>query len=323
MRSRRTIAATFLFLLFAATGGASHAQEPREKARQLIDEGVAKYDAGDYHAALDKFRAAYQTFPSPKIMLNIGSALRRLGREAEAADIYTRFLSEAAQRSDIDDERKRAAREALAELTPRLARLRMQAQPIGATLTLDGKPVTSTTGGFIYVAPGTHTVGAISPDYAAKSIVIEIAANEEKKVELMLQAVAQVSTTATSGGSTANTTTTTQASGQVDQPAVNHTWAWVAAGGAGALLLGGIIFGSEASSAYDEYKTTHDLQRYNDLRDEVSSKSTLANIFFITSGVAAVGAGVLYWWEGRAHDTAVSVAPGPNGSYGVTVAGRF
>src|SRR5579859_341240 len=79
---------------------AAHAQAPadaeRVRAKALTAEGTRALDRGDAATALEKFREAARVFPSPNVRFNIGLALARLNRPAEAADEFEAFLDGAA-----------------------------------------------------------------------------------------------------------------------------------------------------------------------------------------------------------------------------------
>jgi hypothetical protein len=83
--------------------------------------------------------------------------------------------------------------------------------------------------------------------------------------------------------------------GPIDHgPRRHERAAWIAFGTAAVLLVGGMVAGHYASSAYDEYKTTMSPARYDVLRQRVSRDSTIANGLFIGGGCAAAAGGALY-----------------------------
>ncbi len=71
-------------------------QTPAAKAdaKVLVQSGVKLLKQKDYLGALAVFRDAYQRFPSVKLLLNIGTTLKLLGRNAEAANAYQRYLDD-------------------------------------------------------------------------------------------------------------------------------------------------------------------------------------------------------------------------------------
>ena len=66
--------------------------DSQTEARALFKEGNRLLDAGDYVGALDMFKGAYSRWPNVKILLNLGTALRQLGRNVEAAEHYEKYL---------------------------------------------------------------------------------------------------------------------------------------------------------------------------------------------------------------------------------------
>lgn len=105
------------------------ASEPPEKAkaRTLLKEGVRLLDAGQLAPALRKFEDAYAAFPSAKILINVGTAQNRLGRWADAANTYQRYLDSGAD----DAAQLPAVTAALAELDARLGRLAVKVRGAG------------------------------------------------------------------------------------------------------------------------------------------------------------------------------------------------
>jgi hypothetical protein len=131
--------------------------DAQREARALFAEGIQKSDAGDFVGALDRFRAAYARFPSVKILLNIGTMLRQLGRNAEAADAYDAYL-----RDPAADPAKKAEVEALLkDLDARVAKLHVLVDDRAAVVRLDGK-VVGQPGGVpqMRIEPGPHAVTA-------------------------------------------------------------------------------------------------------------------------------------------------------------------
>ena len=64
----------------------------RALAQALMTEGVKQLQNRSFDQALANFLEAYNRFPSPKILLNVASTLRDMGRLADAANTYQRYL---------------------------------------------------------------------------------------------------------------------------------------------------------------------------------------------------------------------------------------
>ena len=99
--------------------------EQFESSRQAYAEGAAAYERGAYDKALEHFQNAYDLAPSPEFWFNIARCHERLGRWAEAAAAYDRYLAgkptveDAVQiRERISDLKVRAAEAARAKQPP-------------------------------------------------------------------------------------------------------------------------------------------------------------------------------------------------------------
>jgi hypothetical protein len=174
--------AVALSLLLAAGTVQADAKAERE-ARALFKEANRLLGEKDYVSALDMFRAAYSRWPNPKILLNIGTTLRNLGRDAEAADAYEKYLRE----GKPDDKRKAEVDAILKELSAKLAKLRIEVNEPGARVLVDGKVVGESPQGItLRVEPGTHTIVAEKQGYPAAAATVQISAGQERLVELRL-----------------------------------------------------------------------------------------------------------------------------------------
>jgi hypothetical protein len=123
-------------------------------ARQVFAQGNALLAAGDYTGALERFRAAYDRWKNPKILVNTGTTLVALGRYAEAADTYEVYLrhpeAEASRREEIE--------QALHDAEARSALLRVEVNEVGATVMIDGRRLEGDGTAPVRVDPGPHAV---------------------------------------------------------------------------------------------------------------------------------------------------------------------
>lgn len=142
----------------ALLGASARADEAGElEGRALFTAGNQHLADGDYVGALDLFRAAHKRFPSVKILLNIGTTLRALGRYAEAADAYEAYLRDPA----ADPAKKGEIQKLLAELDAKVGKLNVTVEGGAAMVRVDGRvvgkpgePVT------LRVDPGPHVISA-------------------------------------------------------------------------------------------------------------------------------------------------------------------
>src|SRR5262249_27229484 len=124
-------------------------------AQKMLTKGNQLAGEGDYVGALDQFKAAYEKYPSPKILLNIGTTLRQLGRNVESAEVYERYLAD----PEADKARRKDVERILAEIEAVIGRLRIESEPPADEVRLDGKQLDGfKSGDSIRVEPGEHTV---------------------------------------------------------------------------------------------------------------------------------------------------------------------
>jgi hypothetical protein len=129
----------------------------RSLAQALMAEGVRQLKAQSYDQALANFLEAYNKFPSPKILLNIASTLRDMGRTADAANTYQRYLTDPA----TGPERVAEVKELLLKLDKQLTILTVRVNPKGTEVSIDGGPFLTIGSTLLTrVRPGLHMVRA-------------------------------------------------------------------------------------------------------------------------------------------------------------------
>jgi len=157
--------------------------DAKARARALVREAFEHVYEGEHALALDKFERAYELFPSPKILLNIGTTYKKLGRYAESADAYERYLRD----PDMDSAREGEVRRELAEAEAHVAQLRIEVNVEGARVLVDGHLVTLAAGGTVRVDPGAHSVVAEKEGYEPRTVtVFAVKAKETRVVRLGL-----------------------------------------------------------------------------------------------------------------------------------------
>ena len=153
----------------------------RPLAAALMTEGVRQLRAQAYEQALANFLEAYNKFPSPKILLNIGSTLRDMGRLADAANSYQRYLADPA----TGPERIAEVKALLVKLDDQLTLLTLRVAPKGSEVSIDGGPfipVGSTLQ--TRVRPGLHLVRVRNGD-AFGEVTVNGFEGETKDVEVI------------------------------------------------------------------------------------------------------------------------------------------
>lgn len=174
-------------------------------AKALVQSGVKLLKQKDYLGALAVFRDAYQRFPSVKLLLNIGTTLKLLGRNAEAANAYQRYLDD----PEADPARVSEVGDVLATLDRVLGRVSLTA---GAAASPAGAAPAGAPGGaasdnaspavevsvnsgewaplaqakLVRVDPGAYVVAARAEGYAPVEQRGQIGAGESAELRLEL-----------------------------------------------------------------------------------------------------------------------------------------
>ena len=164
-------------------GAVEEAPDSKAAAKALVKAAFEHVYEGEHALALEKFERAHDLFPSPKILLNIGTTLNKLGRYAESAALYERYL----RHPETDASREAEVRRELADVIERVAHLRILVNVDGATIVVDGKPVRLGEGGEVRVDPGSHSIVASKKDHKTRTVsAFDVKARETRTVRLGL-----------------------------------------------------------------------------------------------------------------------------------------
>lgn len=186
-----TISRLVLASLVAAVPAYAQAPQPEPQppsdpskmdAQTLLKTGVGLIEAGNYLGALAIFRDAYARFPSAKILLNIGTTLKLLGRTAEAANTYQRYLDS----PDADPARRSQVLAELAALDKELGVVEIEVRPDDAELELGDEWLPAAQAKRWRTSPGELTIAARKPGYITATKTISIAAGETTSIVLEL-----------------------------------------------------------------------------------------------------------------------------------------
>lgn len=136
MKLAPALAALAALAFTAAHSAHADDETAKNEARALLQGGNKLLEKGDRAGALALFESAYAKFPSPLILINIGTTLRELDREPEAANAYARFV---AAPGDFTD-RVPKIKKLLAELDRSLGTLEITVDPADAEVSIGGAP---------------------------------------------------------------------------------------------------------------------------------------------------------------------------------------
>ena len=306
-----------LLALLAMAPVASAEPSPDEQARALNKKGVELLEQRDFLGALEAFRGAYAKHPSVKILLNIGTACRNLGKNAEAADAYEKYLNDPA----ADAQKKREVTELLKKLDAGLSKLRLDVEPGDARVFVDGRPAG---GALVRMEPGTHAVVAEKDGFVTADQTVSVAAGEERSVQLKLAPKVAVAPTPPPAPVVAPTPPPVHVETPAppaatfapadEGPSRRKIVMW-SLGGVGVATLGaGIYFGLSARSDWNDVNAHCPNKQCTDpiyvtRAGDASTSANISTFCFLAGGTALVAAAVLWWQTPTPSRSAVHVVP--------------
>lgn len=182
MDGMRHLMATAAITMVCAAPGFVGAQEDRDQARQLFQNGVGHFEAGEYEEALVIFQRSYELNPALSVLFNIGMCQRALTQYVESIETFSRFLSE--NGDQIPADRRAEILNHIAEMRSRLGILQLRVQPAEAEVLLNDEPVPPTRWEALRLRPGTYEIVARAAGYAERREQFTV--TEQQVVELTL-----------------------------------------------------------------------------------------------------------------------------------------
>jgi len=185
MTVRWLVSSLVLLCLSSPTTALSQADD-KARAGKLFKEGNALRAQEKYGEALERYQEAYKLFKSYKIELNMALALHEMGREAEAAEAYERFLWSG--KGKIEQQMMELARGKLAELAGKLGALQVVSPLKKAAVVVDGLPRGLVGNPWpIYLKPGKHQVKVKIEGYVTFQEDVALIAGEKKELKAHLK----------------------------------------------------------------------------------------------------------------------------------------
>lgn len=167
-------------------GRAEPDRADKTDAKALMASGLKLFAAKDYLGALAVFQNAYARFPSAKILLNIATTQKALGRNADAANSYQRFLDA----GDVDPARKAEVAKVLAGLDATLGIVAITVAPADAEVQLGDeawRPASEVHE--LRAAPGELHIRARRDEHTPAERTVVVAAGARADINLALAAI--------------------------------------------------------------------------------------------------------------------------------------
>ncbi len=176
--------------LFAPAVAIAQPSNDKVDAQSLMQSGVKLLEAKDYLGALAVFKTAFERLPNAKILLNIGTTLKLLGRDADAANVYQRYLDAA----DTDPKRRPEVEKLLDKIDKTVGRVALTVTPSDAQIQIDDDDWLHVVHGATWrLAPGHHAIALHHDGFEPTTKPIDVAAGESVELALTLVAVAKPS----------------------------------------------------------------------------------------------------------------------------------
>ena len=257
----------------------------------LRDPGRPRYDE-----ALAEFKRAYAIKPAPSILGNMALCAMKLERDAEAIELYTRYLKEA---SALDGEERAQVERDLETLKAGLAQVTLSSKPDGAIVhdvrvPARGEPVTNIYGPLVGpselgIRRGHHVMTARYPDGAEARWEIDVNGGEAHVFEKPSEAVvAPASPTPLDGGRERGP----EPSRRPIPKSVYISGLATAAVGAGALVTG--ILALDARARFDTANDGSDPARADDLRASGQTLNVVSDVCLVGTIIGAAVTAYLY-----------------------------
>lgn len=297
-----------LGLVSSVAGAQTSEDERRNAARDLGQKGNDAFDRGDYPAAADLYRRAVALYPVPTLSVRLGRSLVKLGRLVEAEEAYIKTLRYQLP-ADAPEPFKEAiavAKSDLAELTPRVPRLRIDvADGRQAAVLVDGKLLEPALVGVSRkVDPGVYVIRAEADGSIPAEIKVEVRERSREAVRLELKA--------DPGARSAAQASPAPSAPRDAQPETGQSVLPYVAFGIGGLGLGlGIATGlmasgrrSDAAAACPDMRCARgsqgeaDLNAFRDLR-------TVSSVGYVVGALGVAAGGVLWLTLGDTADEQV------------------
>ncbi len=158
-----------VFAVFALLAAGAEAQEAGlDEARVHFEKGVALFEKDDFVGALEAFEQADRASHVPAITYNIARARESLGQAQAALEAYEAYLAEAGAEGDY----LAAATVALTSLKARATKLRVETEPSGATVRVDGVVLREKSPATVWVFRGPHRVDVELDEWSAGTDVV-------------------------------------------------------------------------------------------------------------------------------------------------------
>jgi tetratricopeptide (TPR) repeat protein len=305
MTNRRSIAVFCLGLLLApftaraqsapASATAAPDANAKKEAARRFEHAIKLYEEGDYVLALAEFERVYELVPDYRVLYNIGQVSMQLGRYARALRTLREYVSRGG--NELPSDRRNAVQADLASLEARTATVKLDVQPAGTEVSIDGAVVgKSPLLEPLVVDVGERRVQARATGYVTIGQTLTLAGGDWRQITLKLEPEPTVVAQPLPQPSRQAPAPTVRSGSAV--PEKKSGWLWVGWGATGVLAASSAVsavLGASAASDLDELRGTRGATR-DDLDDATARAETrLLAADILGAAAVATGAVTLYF----------------------------
>lgn len=277
----------FLFLFLLPLAAMAENEDLEQQAGEAFNRARRLFDAEDYLAAARGFEEAYSLLPAASVHYNIARSYELAGVPALAAQHYRAFLDARAG----NPQRRRQIQQRLTELSEGLGWVRLQTEPDGAAITVDGNergrsPI------LLAMPAGEHEIVATLGDQEARR-TIDVTATEAEIMLTLSDSAPDVESPVVSVEASPPDVEQ-RATEEADEDArgirvIHHGFFWATLGltiGSGVALA---IVGTRLLDKQEEYENLPNTDpNLEDVRQEGLRLESATTALWITTGVLAV-----------------------------------
>jgi hypothetical protein len=263
----------------------------KKEAARRFEHAIKLYEDSDYVLALAEFERVYELVPDYRVLYNIGQVNIQLGRYARALRMLREYVTRGG--NELPTDRRSAVQADLAFLEARTATVKVDVQPEGAEVSIDGAVVgNAPLGEPIVVDVGERKVQARSTGYITVGQTLTLAGGDWRQITLKLEP--EPVAIATPGPDTGKKPSRPVARA----PEKKSPWVWVGWGTTGALAVSSgvsAVLGVSAKSKLDELRDTGGATHaeLDDAKSRAETRLLVADI--LGAAAVATGAVTLYF----------------------------
>ncbi|MCA9576020.1 MAG: PEGA domain-containing protein [Polyangiales bacterium] len=254
--------------------------DPSSEARERFTQGLSLARAGNCEGAISEFQASYALVPRPNTLYNIAQCQEQLNRYDLAIRFYEEYLASAP--ADAED---RPTVEASMRALRNLLGVIVVSSNVPAEVWVGGR-VVGMAPGEVPIPGGRHRVEIRADGYIPVLREVEVAARQRVELTVALEQPQQT---------TIEQTTIEQT--VIEDRGIPPTLFYAGVGVTAASALVGVGFGIRALRLRGDQRAVDPLafDEMVRIRDDVKRTARIADVFFLTAGVFAVGTLVVYF----------------------------